>query len=140
MKICRVCGIGKPLSDYNRKVSSKDGKRSDCRDCQKEYHRKRYAENPERHKAITRKNQRLYTAKKHNLSESDLEELYDLEGHSCAICGIHENDYGKYLAIDHCHSTGRVRGLLCTNCNTGLGNFRDDLSLLLRAVDYLKER
>lgn len=140
MKSCRVCGTLKPVSAYNKKASSKDGFRTDCRDCQKEYHRKRYAANPERHKEIVRKNQRIYTAKQHGMGAEDLAALYDSENHSCAICGISEVDYGKYLAIDHCHTSGKVRGLLCTGCNTGLGNFKDNPEFLAKAITYLKER
>lgn len=139
MKKCRVCGEVKPDEDYNIKRSSKDGRRTDCRECQKAYHKDRYAKNPERHKEIIRKNQRTHTAKKHGMTKYDLESLYEKQGHSCAICGITEESYGKYLAIDHCHATGKVRGLLCTNCNTGLGNLRDNPTYLLRAIKYLEE-
>ncbi len=52
----------------------------------------------------------------------------------CAICGGVDS---RKLAVDHCHSTGRVRGLLCGTCNRGLGNFRDSTELLERAKGYL---
>lgn len=57
---------------------------------------------------------------------------------ACAICG--GADEGKELAIDHNHETQEVRGLLCQSCNNGLGRFKDDPSLLIRAVRYLRER
>ena len=56
-------------------------------------------------------------------------------GH-CAICPATPGRIR--LAVDHCHVTGRVRGLLCTNCNNGLGRFRDDPALLTRAAEYLQ--
>ncbi len=57
----------------------------------------------------------------------------------CKICGTTEL-YGRTrLAIDHCHSTGRIRGLLCTKCNAGLGMFSDNIEKLTNAISYLKE-
>jgi hypothetical protein len=58
----------------------------------------------------------------------------------CAICHQHETYEGLDLSIDHDHSTGKVRGLLCQSCNTGLGKFRDSVELLERAKLYLIER
>lgn len=68
-------------------------------------------------------------------------EFYDYtlktQNGGCAICkGVNAN--GERLAIDHCHETGRVRGLLCSNCNLGLGYFKDDLERLASASMYLK--
>jgi len=57
----------------------------------------------------------------------------------CAIC-FKPNRTGRALAADHNHKTGKVRGLLCTTCNTGLGHFKDDIRLVVRAAMYLEER
>ena len=57
----------------------------------------------------------------------------------CAICGAEESALTKRLAVDHDHGTGRVRGLLCQNCNLGLGHFRDDTGVLLAAINYLAQ-
>jgi hypothetical protein len=62
--------------------------------------------------------------------------LSDQEG-VCAIC-FQTNPGGDRLAVDHDHATGEVRGLLCHNCNIGLGNFHDDHQALQRAVEYLR--
>lgn len=74
-----------------------------------------------------------------------LEEYYDLvEKHAgkCAICGGEGFELVKgqnnLLVIDHCHSSLKVRGLLCHNCNRGLGLFQDGIENLLNAVEYLK--
>ncbi len=68
------------------------------------------------------------------------EELYDMmlasQRGGCAICG--KGPTTKRLAVDHCHDTGEIRGLLCDRCNRGLGSFRDDPELLARASRYLK--
>ncbi len=56
----------------------------------------------------------------------------------CAICS-NKCISGRRLSADHCHTTGLFRGLLCRQCNVGLGNFRDNLTLMGKAMDYLKE-
>ena len=55
----------------------------------------------------------------------------------CKICGKEESVSNRSLAVDHCHNSGIIRGLLCLKCNTGLGKFRDDPILLQRAIEYL---
>jgi len=58
----------------------------------------------------------------------------------CAICGSAIGDSaGRRLYVDHNHSTGKVRGLLCSSCNFGIGNFKDSVELLRSAIKYLEE-
>ena len=57
----------------------------------------------------------------------------------CLICGITTEENGKDFAVDHCHKSGNIRGALCNNCNTGIGNFQDNTELLAKAIEYLKE-
>ena|ERR1017187_3785715 len=59
---------------------------------------------------------------------------------SCNICGIHQSQIGKTLYIDHCHTTGKVRGLLCQPCNSMLGNAKDNVDLLAKGIEYLNDR
>jgi hypothetical protein len=60
------------------------------------------------------------------------------QGGGCAICGSTDTKGpGQFFAVDHCHETGAVRGLLCLCCNTALGQLGDDVDLLRRAIDYL---
>lgn len=68
-----------------------------------------------------------------------LEAVEEMRRSGCAICGV-TGEVGRHgqLHVDHCHKTGRVRGVLCTECNTGLGKFKDDPDLLARAVAYLR--
>lgn len=68
-------------------------------------------------------------ADKYGISLAALREL----GDSCALCGTTED-----LHVDHCHSTGRVRGILCRQHNYGLGNFADDATMLVAAINYLE--
>lgn len=62
--------------------------------------------------------------------------LADQSG-GCAICGKMDNGDGRFLYVDHCHATGKVRGLLCHNCNSGIGHFRDNVALMHKAIDYV---
>lgn len=71
------------------------------------------------------------------------QEMHENQGGRCAICGNPEtqmrNGKIKMLAVDHCHSTGKIRSLLCCECNQGLGKFKDSPELLLNAAEYLKK-
>ena len=62
-------------------------------------------------------------------------ELHQAQDGKCAICGKEPED--RRLAMDHCHATGRIRGLLCMHCNVGLGMFKDKKELLEQAIAYL---
>lgn len=64
-------------------------------------------------------------------------EILTSQSHKCAICGMSQIENGKALAVDHCHSTGAVRGLLCSRCNYGLGMFLDSVNTLSSAISYL---
>ncbi len=70
------------------------------------------------------------------ITEDRYRELLTLQGGVCAICKGDPNGKGR-LAIDHDHKTGEARGLLCSNCNPGLGFFKDDPLLLAQAIRYL---
>jgi len=63
--------------------------------------------------------------------------LFKAQRGRCAICKRTEAQIGQRLFVDHCHKTGRVRGLLCRTCNSGLGFFRDDSDLMWQAFAYL---
>jgi len=64
--------------------------------------------------------------------------MLEEQEHKCAICLTSDVDLEKLLAVDHCHTTGKVRGLLCSNCNLALGNFKDNITNLEQAIKYLK--
>ena len=70
-----------------------------------------------------------------------LEEYNDLllkQDNKCAICGRDRSEFKNALSVDHDHVTGKIRSLLCLNCNTGLGFFRDKIEILEKAINYLK--
>lgn len=75
------------------------------------------------------------TAQKYGLTESEYLSLLE-ENPVCAIC--HKSQENRRLVIDHCHDTGKVRGVLCGTCNSGLGYFKDNIALIRKAIDYLE--
>lgn len=81
--------------------------------------------------------------KMYGISLSTYKQMLDAQDGKCAICKKEEfvvdrkTDKVRELAVDHCHDTGTVRGLLCTNCNRGIGHFKDDAELLREAIYYL---
>jgi hypothetical protein len=79
---------------------------------------------------------RLYQKKhKYGLSETEYLSLFEAQENSCSIC--HESFDKVRACVDHCHESGKVRGLLCDNCNRGLGLFYDNKEFLLNAIVYL---
>lgn len=78
-------------------------------------------------------------AKMFNITEEQLQGLYDHSNNLCYICGKEEsNERYKLLNIDHDHISGKIRGLLCRACNSGLGQFKDNKDLLNKAATYLE--
>lgn len=81
----------------------------------------------------------LETYKKYNITKEKFIELFKKQKGSCKICGKHASELKRSLAIDHCHTTSKVRGLLCNKCNLMLGLSNDDIKILRKAVIYLNE-
>jgi len=95
---------------------------------------------PNRHKEYYIKNKlkikEYNLLKKFNLTIQNYNNLLKNQNNGCAICGKIEKS--KYLNVDHNHNTGKVRGLLCMDCNTGIGKFKDNLNILQNAINYLR--
>ena len=77
-------------------------------------------------------------AKKYGITFTDYKSMLEQQNNRCAICNSTDPKRGtKNFSVDHCHTTGKVRGLLCSSCNLGLGHFQDDTKLLDKAKEYL---
>lgn len=129
---CTKCNIEKPNSEYTRKNtdSRKRKYKSSCKECGRDDWKK-YAN------TLTRK---IYKLKYFfDLKYEDWLLLVEKQGNKCAICKKSEDMLNRNLAIDHCHITGKVRGLLCNSCNLGLGKFEDNVELLKVAIKYIEE-
>jgi hypothetical protein len=100
-----------------------------------------YARNKEAKRAYDNEWQLMY---RYGITREQFTEMLVAQEGVCAICRQPETQVDKrsgvprQLAVDHCHTTGRVRGLLCTHCNHAIGKFKDSVELLQRAIDYLK--
>ncbi len=84
---------------------------------------------------LTAKRRSLFLWTRYRMTTDEYNSLYEAQAGGCAIC----TRTGK-LFVDHCHTTGIVRGLLCRYCNTGLGMFEDQPERLTRAIHYLSDR
>ena len=92
-------------------------------------------DNPEKY----RYNQWKSSLKRYyGITVDDYNRLYEESKGCCYICNVHQLDLKIRLSVDHCHTTGTIRGLLCSSCNHGLGRFRDNTELLEKAIKYLK--
>ena len=130
--VCRLCDTEKTIENFYLHAGSKTGYREECKTCRTEYERKRYKKDSRA--VISRRMKYLYGI---TLAEYDL--LLEQQNGHCMICETTEPGGGKgRFAIDHNHSTGEIRGLLCCTCNRGLGFFRDDPHYLRQAAKYLE--
>jgi hypothetical protein len=99
-----------------------------------------YEKNKEKRKQYDSEWQLVY---RYGITRMEFKQMLENQKGVCAICKQPETAIDKrsglirQLAVDHCHNTGKVRGLLCTHCNHGLGKFKDDVNLLQTAINYL---
>lgn len=143
-KICSACGQHKPAPAFSPHRRG-DGFRylaAACKDCMAERAASRrlktgrtvYHYEAERRSKL----KRLY-----GMTPEDYDDLLEEQNGCCAICGT-DDPGGKwraeitYFTVDHCHDTGKVRGLLCVKCNRGLGLFNDNPERLESSAAYLR--
>ena len=136
-KKCRRCEVTKPRSEFTKHGVSPNGVHSYCKPCCSEIQKVRYAARPAQASALI--NRRAKLKKTYGITMDDFDSMLDAQEGSCKICRTKTPGGRGHFAIDHCHESGRVRGLLCNSCNIGLGHFKDNVDLLHRAIDYLKE-
>lgn len=84
---------------------------------------------------------RLYLKNTYGITLENFFQLYNDQKYKCKICdsALDTNISKKFLNIDHCHITGKIRGILCSNCNVGIGCFNDNVELLYKAANYLND-
>lgn len=163
-KPCRICGEVKDLAEFHRATGMRDGHRNECRTCFRELARQRYQQNREKYIAGTQRWQRdnpdrvkeyrtkrnarpeikrqqrdAYYRRTYGISADEYDAMLREQHGLCAICGSRPSKVAQ-MHVDHDHEHGHIRGLLCSTCNQGLGQFKEQPSLLLRAIVYLRQR
>ena len=139
MKKCGDCQQHLPFINFSKKSKSKDGYSSRCKKCHNIYVREVwYPKNKQKQIASSNrwksKNKMRIKAKIYNLSEEELQNLFDKSNNKCNIC---LDSFEETLFVDHSHETGKVRGLLCRKCNMALGVINDDVQILKNMIQYL---
>ena len=142
MKVCNICGESKSLSEYyptqfkSKTYPNKTYYHGKCKDCF-------IKKGQENYDPIKQRDKNLRHAYGITLDEYNV--MLEKQGGVCGICKT-DNPKGrqsgrgvvKDFYVDHNHETGEVRGLLCNNCNRAIGNFKDDPSIIQKAVLYLR--
>lgn len=162
-KFCKTCRLGKSLPEFKNKKSGKFGVAAICKKCEsafrktegyREKDRERLRKNPEirekRNKytyrwkeknkdkvQITQK--KWFLKKLYGLTLDQYNEMFNSQCGACSICGKHQSLLEKSLSVDHDHNSGKIRSLLCSNCNTAIGLLDEDVGLLKKVVDYLNK-
>lgn len=142
MKICPKCNITKSLDNFGTCLRLKDGKNTYCKECVRKFSKTTYSN---RKSKKLKENKLWRQTNKHKYKEYKLKHRYGItleiyeqmklqQNGLCKIC-----NRNKELVVDHCHKTGKVRGLLCGKCNKGLGHFFDNKNYLKQAINYLGE-
>lgn len=154
MKVCKTCGIEKPFSEYH--VATKPGYKgtdgyerklaykAHCKECYRKQNLEKYhklsieerRERKKRNKCSTPEWHKEWKLKtRYGLTTEDFSSMIVEQKSCCKICNQHMDN----PQVDHSHTTGKVRGLLCRNCNTSLGLLREDPETLRNMISYIND-
>ena len=153
-KTCSTCYIERPVAEFSKQSIRPDGLNITCKLCMKTRQEIRYKDPKKRQRILdagARWRERNPDAdadktlrRKYGITLAQYDELFEAQGGVCALCKKGETtkrrkkgEGRERLAVDHCHDTGRVRGLLCFKCNTAIGSLGDTEEDAQRVVDYL---
>lgn len=142
LKPCSKCKRNLPSVEFHKTTSTLCGYTARCKECRNEACRQWCESNPERRRAAyegwvkrnprIRKNSLLRST--YGITIEQYDEMFLKQGGACAIC-----KEPKKLVVDHCHTTGKVRGLLCNFCNTMIGKMQEKAEKFESAISYLKQ-
>lgn len=134
-KTCNRCGVSRPLDRFSKEKLARDGHRTICKECDVERHRLHREKNPAKYtEEVIAKNLK----RNFGISIDDYNYMFADQNGCCAICNRHQSQFKKRFAVDHCHDTDKIRGLLCGNCNTALGLLKEDEFRLVSMIEYIQ--
>lgn len=148
---CKRCDINKPTDLFKISKTAKRGHRAVCKECDAKSNKEWRVDNKdykdikdrlwkENNPDKVRNSYYKYNLKrKFNLTEEAYNDMLKEQGGCCAICNTLQCATGYRFAVDHCHTSGKIRGLLCQACNTAIGKLKDDVFLLKKAIAYLEK-
>lgn len=135
-KVCRTCLQVKPASEFHKSRGTFDGLQTYCSDCQGAKQKASYKAN--RKRAIAR-SVRSSRKSRYGITQETYDALKYAQGNKCAICRTPFDELTRSPSVDHCHVSKKIRGLLCSPCNTGIGLLRESEQIFLQALQYLRE-
>lgn len=144
MKTCNRCDITKKENHFRADVRYNGGYIHQCKLCEGALRKDRYERDREkeltysreRFKNLDKQTRKKYKLKhRYNLSLEQYEQMLIEQNYECKICRDTKN-----LCVDHCHTTNKIRGLLCSTCNKALGAFKDNINILNSAIKYLDHK
>jgi hypothetical protein len=151
MKQCTKCKEFKLALEFSKDKYKKDGLRSNCKSCYSVYDKQNYWKNPEKarkrtneYRAFLRQtdpvklklsNRNTKLKKAYGITQEQFLEMSLKQKHKCACCNKE-----KKLVVDHCHTTGKIRELLCHNCNTALGLLNEDNTIIQSLSNYIRKQ
>lgn len=143
-KRCRVCSKAKPLDQFHLKSTATGKRISKCTSCVAAYNKRHYRQNAPKYRRLAHEwksrnpdKVREYNITRYGVSRDEVHRMKIAQHGLCKICGDPVRS-GKRLVIDHDHTTGKVRGLLCHQCNIAIGHLSDSPDIALAAARYLQ--
>lgn len=132
---CSICQVEQGVESFHKRAASRQGYDSRCKGCRAQSAKTKYWKDPTARREYNRMNTRRWRLRQYGITEEDLLAMLDAQESSCASCATSISM--ETLVVDHNHADGAVRGLLCNNCNVGIGMFGDDVNRMTNAITYL---